>query len=567
MKRALAFVALAACGGHKQPPGAEADKLWDLAPEGTQGGLVMTAKGFAAAGAAIDRARALLDAPDLRDVKPDIDQLVNGRTLPTAIFAFGGKAIAIYPAGAPHGDLVCKDTRGVVACSKDGAQLEKLGTGSLRGKVAFVGDRGDIELYAPHVAPFAGSDGELAIVAHVDGGTLDLRGRWRGKPDGLAGLLAGASAPVIDPNGASGFLRANIAGLLPEAGEQPIAAGVTTDKLAKSLSGPIRLIVPAGSIDLQATIPLADPGPASTLVQHCDELPLMRPAQQPSDGSCRVAIELASPLELDTWVANKELHVASHRSQPTPPGTIPPTAIGRELATGEWSIAFWGRGTMFNTTGVAPASEALSPPAARAIHLMALLDELGAGFAFERDGVRFRVYARTVFANAPELAQQLATIDGDQIARGSAIAPAKALADGAPSSPFAADFAAGQGGLMIPAALAGIAAAVALPRIAELFEEPAAPPEPPKPMDQAQLTKLLVGAYAEDAIPRWYAENPKAPCPSIDDLAKYLHVAPDIPTTTDPWGNRLVVRCDGKSMIVHSVGPDGHDGTFDDISP
>jgi len=232
-----------------------------------------------------------------------------------------------------------------------------------------------------------------------------------------------------------------------------------------------------------------------------------------------------------------------------------------------WSFAFWGRGTMFNTTGVAPASEALSPPAARAIHLMALLDELGAGFAFERDGVRFRVYARTVFANAPELAQQLATIDGDQIARGSAIAPAKALADGAPNSPFATDFAAGQGGLMIPAALAGIAAAVALPRIAELLEEPAPPPEPPKPMDEAQLAKLLVTAYEQEAIPRWRADHPNAPCPTLDDIAKYLHVAPDIPTTTDPWGNRLVVHCDGKSITVGSIGQDGHEGTFDDISP
>src|SRR5438874_3309087 len=95
-------LALAACGGHKAVPGAEADRLWDLAPEGTGVGVVMTAKGFAAAGAAIDRARALLDAPDLRDIKPDLEPLVAGRTLPTAIFALGGKAIAIYPPGAPH---------------------------------------------------------------------------------------------------------------------------------------------------------------------------------------------------------------------------------------------------------------------------------------------------------------------------------------------------------------------------------------------------------------------------------------------------------------------------------
>ena len=40
---------------------------------------------------------------------------------------------------------------------------------------------------------------------------------------------------------------------------------------------------------------------------------------------------------------------------------------------------------------------------------------------------------------------------------GKATEPAKAIAASAPSSPFAADFAAGQGGLMIPAAAIGIA--------------------------------------------------------------------------------------------------------------
>jgi hypothetical protein len=596
----LVLVALAACGSRKPaPPTAAADALWDLAPDGTRIALVVSPRGVATIGRSIGPLRALFATPDLAELTPKLDYVMTrllgkpGRTLAEsgvaedrglAVFVMAdGKAVEIVPVGDRDkwlaaqggkrggsgdtvGDRTCKDVHGVYACASDAAQLDHLGGGKLRSKLALVGERGEVELYAAEVAPFADSKGELAVIARLTDGAIDVRGRWRGKPDGIAAALAATSAPPLDASGASGFARANVMPLLGDANEMVVAAGVTARELATSLKGPIRMIVPAGSVDLQIHMPLADPAPATKLIEHCEELPLPRATTQ-TPGACRLGVQLASPLELDTWVENGELRVAAHKGTVSPgqPGAMTP--VGRELATGDWSVAFWGRGTLLNGSGLAPMGSELPLPAARAIHLMALVDELGAAVAFERDGMRFRVYARTVYANAPEVAAKLAAIDGNAIASGKATDVAKPLADASPGTPFAADYAAGQGGLMIPAAIASVIAAVAIDRVTAWFEPEQASNLPP-PMDETQLTRVLLLAYTQDAFPRWRAEHAGKTCPaSLDELAGYLHVDPDIPTRTDPWGHALVMHCDAKGFTILSVGPDGTEGTADDVHP
>lgn len=616
MRRGLVLLLVAACGSHKPVlPGAAADSLWDLAPDRTSLALVITPAGVATIAHALPVVRTLFATGDLAEWKPEVDHVLelvlgkadagfadSGLTTERGLATFvtsDGHAITIFPVadrdrwlalrdGAKggtgqddrFGGRRCRELRGVYACTDDATLFDRLGKGALHGKLAALGDRGDIEVYGADVVPFESEKGELVAIARLGDGTIEVRGRWSGKPDGLAGRLAGAVAPNVEADGAAGFARIQLAPLLADASPTPIAAGVTALEFAKSLRGPVRVVVPSGTVDLRIDAPLADPAPATTLVQHCDEIPLPH-GQSQTPGACRLAVQLATPLELDAWVEHGELRVASHKDAPAAgkPGAL--TEVGRELATGEWSAAFWGRGTLLDASHVTPATGPVPVEAARSIHLMSLVDELGAAIAFERDGFRFRLYARTVYANPPDVAAKLAAIDGEDVARGRSTDQARAIAAAAPKAPIAADLEAGQGGLVIPAAVGGTLAAIAVPRIAAWLApgaasgsasdgDPSSPPPgiPDKPMDQAELTKLLVTIYAQEAIPAWQADHKGKTCPaSVDELASYLHGDPGVPTKVDPWGHALFVHCDAHGIEVRSAGPDGKPDTADDIRP
>jgi hypothetical protein len=600
----LAALLAIGCGSRKPARDtAASDALWELAPAGARYAVVVSPAGVAAIWSAVPQLVALLDSPDLAELKPRLEQLLavalaqptrsmsdSGLALDRGFASFAtadGKTIVILPVadrdkwvasrggtlgsdGDHIGDRTCRQVHGVYACTTAPALLDQLGSGPLVSKLASVGERGDFELWAGDVAPFVAEKGELAVIARLDHGSVDLRGRWRGKPDGIAALLADTAAPRLDPAGASGFARANVAPLLGDAGDTPIAGGVTTRTFAKSLRGPIRVAVPAGSVDLQVHAPLVDPAQAAALIEHCDDLPIPRAATA-TPGACRLEVPFGTPLELDAWIENSELRVASHKGPEVRGDRAALTAVGRELALGDWSLAFWGRGTMLNAATMAPATGPLPPPAARAIHLMALVDELGAGISFDRDGFRFRLYARTVFENPPEIAGKLAAIDGNAIASGRSTALAKALA--VAGSPFAVDFRIGQGGLMIPAAIASSIAALVAERVAP--SDPPGAPEgavasdaPGPPMDRVQLARLLLIIYRDDAIPKWRAAHGSKACPAtLEELAAYLHGPPDVPTLVDPWGNRLIVRCNAKTLEVVSAGPDGKADSADDVHP
>src|SRR5262249_31584711 len=151
----------------------------------------------------------------------------------------------------------------------------------------------------------------------------------------------------------------------------------------------------------------------------------------------------------------KELRIGAHRDAPAKGTGDASTPIGRELATGNWTAMFWGRGTLLNLSGITPVATELPAQASAAIHAVALFNELGLGLQVDAAGVGMRGIVRTTWANPSPIWTKAIAIAGSDIVSGKALATAKSLAAVDPSSPFAQDFAAGQGGLMVPAAAIG----------------------------------------------------------------------------------------------------------------
>jgi general secretion pathway protein G len=85
---------------------------------------------------------------------------------------------------------------------------------------------------------------------------------------------------------------------------------------------------------------------------------------------------------------------------------------------------------------------------------------------------------------------------------------------------------------------------------------------------ESETTRMLVKQFSDEAYVRWRANNPGQRCPeSLSELTEYLNTS----DTTDSWGNELVMRCgsnapEGVTFGVLSPGPDGQEGTDDDIT-
>lgn len=578
MRRALALALLAAC--HKSPPaGADADALWDLAPDGTELGIVATPRALTLASHALDTARQLTAMADFAPLKDNVDEVLTGLFgKPDATLADAGLAtdkgfamfvtkdgvIGTIPVAdrekfiaLKHGTkgsaadtingATCKTLKGLYVCATSDAMFDRLGKAPLRGKPQLAGARGDIEVYAPGFDAL-GTPGDLAVIAQLSPGQVELRGRWAGTLGGSLAPYVGLAAPKVDPAGASGFAAINLAPALKGLPAEPIAGGVTFEQLATALKGPITASCPAGTTDLQLHIALADPAPVKTLVEHCDELPV-DPRPTTKDGTCRLELPALSLGQVDVWVEGNELRVAQHRGAAPAGQPAALTAFGRELATGDWTAVFWGRGTMLNNTGTQPAD--IDDTAAASTHALALVSELGAGIKLDATGIQLRALVRTVWANPAGLGDKLAAIPASETLHGGSAA--KMLATS--GTPFAADFAAGQGGLMIPAAVVGFGAAIGVPMVVRMTAS------------KTDAAVHLVAAYAYEAFPQWAAAHPDKECPdSIDELAQYASVPP-----VDPWGHKLVMQCGAamppaaKGIAIHSLGPDGADGTADDF--
>ncbi|MEO6774400.1 MAG: hypothetical protein ABI467_15495 [Kofleriaceae bacterium] len=514
---ALALAALAGCGHHSSlldlgQTGAAADELWDLAPDGTEVGVVATPKAIGLVFDGIAAVQALVKTSDWAPLKPNVQALIGallGRADATpaeaglagdrgfAMFITADGVLGVLPVidrdkfmATKHGKRgevdglngnTCKPLRHLYVCATNDKLFDRLGKGSLRGKAALAGGRGDLEIYAPQLPLFGGGPGDLAVTLELERGAISARGVWTGTPTGTLGALSGVTAPRPGATNASGFVSFDLAKLLDDVPAVPIVPGVTADVLAKSLAGPVTAVIPAGTVDIQITVPLRDTAPMKTVLEHCKDLSMFLDLteDQPKD-ACRFRMQSASVLELEAWVDEgaKQLRVGAHRGPASPGVPSVPTAIGSELARGTWSGVFWGRGTMLNLTGVTPSTLPIPPEGAAALHAIALINELGLGLAVDAKGVRVRGVVRTAWANPPEIAQPVIAVGGDDIVHGHSTAPGQAFAWADPDAPFARDFAAGQGGLMVPAAALGIATAILVPAIGELLGGDA-PTEPP----------------------------------------------------------------------------------------
>lgn len=607
----IALIALVGCRNKSKldaSRGADVDALWDLAPDGTEFGIVASPRAVDLAFRAIAAARSLTAQPDIAPAKDQLDALARGMfgsttatpeeagfatTKPFAMFKTADGVIGVMPVGdrdkfmaikkgqrgsTPTADdtleqNTCRMIQDRYVCTTKVEMFDRLGKGSLRGKTAFAGARGDAELYMSGVTMFGDTKGDLAVAAQLERGQLSLHGAWRGTPSGLLAKLSGATAPKPDTAGASGFVAFDAKPLLASIPSVPIAGGVTTDQLGASIAGPIIATIPSGAIDIQIQIPLTDPKPATTIVDNCKDVgALFALASTQTPGACRIVLQGTNALELDIWVENTTLRLGAHKG-PRPAGHAGAlTQVGRELASGAWTAALWGRGTMLNLTGITPASQEMPEQVALGIHAMALLNELGAAATVDQTGMKFRGFVRTAWANPADVVAKYVAVSGNDIVNGKATETGKAIVQTAPDSPFAADFAAGQGGLMIPAAAVGIVSSIVIPAVASYLAgsddgDGSETPPPGSPMNNADLASLLARAYVEEAYPKWVAEHPGKKCPAtIDDLAHYFGDDPGIPVKQDPWGHDLVMTCDdANGVAITSAGEDGKPGTPDDV--
>ena len=67
----------------------------------------------------------------------------------------------------------------------------------------------------------------------------------------------------------------------------------------------------------------------------------------------------------------------------------------------------------------------------------------------------------------------------------------------------------------------------------------------------------------EHAVQLWQQDHPSG-CPTVERLVGD-GVLNRHQRTKDPWDNDYVISCENGDVAVHSKGPDGNDGTDDDV--
>ena len=518
MRAHLLFVALAICGCKKKaseqaPPSpsaptstAELDALWALAPDRAVFGAVISpsAVGRLEAGA-LEVNKLFAVAPDLAPIKQKLDegmQEVFGTTNPSlaaagltatkgmAIFVAEGseRPIIILPVAdrdkflaitkgtkGTDSDTIkratCKTVKNVYACARSPELFDRLGKGNMSEQLKLAGARGDIEV--------AGTVPDSPIVfggvAQLARGSVVVRGAVKGIPAEVQGFLANVK-PRSDGDKTAGFASLNVAPYLAllktKVPPVPVAEGVTADALVNSVEGPLTMTIDNGAMMFDIRLPLNDGTAAQKLVEQCDKLP---PAKMlgatVKDGVCHAAVPQMQ-IELDAWVDGKTLRIGKKGAQTT---TIaaPLSPVAKELASGEWIMAMFGRGTMFGASAMTlpMPPEQLPPEGLMAMRAAAMLNELGLGFRVDGDVVRVVAVVRTAFANPEEVVTKLAAIKIEDVLQGKAGAQGKAIADAHPTTPFATDYKTGMSGLMMPAALVGMMAAVAIPAYVDYMKK------------------------------------------------------------------------------------------------
>ena len=484
----------------------EADALWALAPEGTTIGVVATPRALAMAEHGWQDVHTFVEkAPELAPVARQMDDRLRELTGGAAdlkladygltsekggaLFVLGPeRVVMIVPvadrdkflakAGGTKGSdadhlkhATCKTVKGVYACASSDDLFATLGKATLRDKLEV---RGDIEVVAQGVPGMPMKS--VAAVAQLERGGIVVRGTLAGMPAQASAQLGAAIKPELDRGHTAGFGVVNLAAFLSQVPEAPIGAGVTTTALAKSLAGPLLMSVPAGPLAFDVRIPLTDPAPAQTLVDHCAELlpPVVGATSQ--GGTCHVPIPVVN-VAVDAWLDGKTLRLGMKGA---PQGKAAPlTQTGSELAEGAWSFAFWGRGSVLAAPALpVPAEASQDPQFQLGVRAIMMLNEMGVGVRVDGDKLSFLGVLRTAWSNPDDVIGKLATMPTADLLAGKGAAFAQALPG---SAPLATDVQAGYAGLMLPIALVGMASAVAIPAFVEYqhrSQQIAAPPPP-----------------------------------------------------------------------------------------
>jgi type II secretory pathway pseudopilin PulG len=469
-------------------------------------------------------------------------------------------------------DSSCKPVDGgFYACARDPSSLGKLGKGNLRGKLDAAKARGDIE--GVMTGPVA-----VAAVAQLDRGAVVVRGVVDGLPSVVTSKLGKPAKPRVDLDHSSGFAVLNIESMLENVPPLPIVEGVTAADLAHAVNGPLTVSVGVGDLVVDARVPLRDTEAAQKVIEHCADLPpLAAIGAKIEGGACHVPVPQYN-MALDVWVDGHELRLGTKGRSPSS-AVAPATAIGAELAKGEWQVALWGHGTLLGPNQLfSPAlAGAMPAEAAMAIRAIAMLNEVGIGVTLEGGAARFVFVGRSAWSNPDDVVAKLTAVAPEDVLGGKGGDRGRAIADSAPKSPFAADYQAGAGGLMIPTAVIGIVAAVAIPAYLQYMKK--------SKETEASLQLNKIGK----SLKRYYGENGKFPigdaktlpdfptccglsgtgagvdgrCPndpaswSKDKIWSAIEFGIDEPTTY-----RYTYHSDGKTFTATAIGDTDCDGEF-----
>lgn len=510
MRKLLFLLALVGCKSSStttDPMAAsikDADALWALCPANATSGFVVTPRALAHVEAALVEVQRFVAAtPELSSIGEELTGAINAqlggpftslddvgidRTRGIAMFDAPGGGVAVIPmkdreklaklsipvGTDPNkiGELTCKTIDKMFACSKNVALLDQIGKAKPPKQITTVGKRGDIELMLKEPI-------ELGVTIRVDRGMAIARGAVVAPPI-VAQKLVGSSKPRVIEGSTSAFIAATVEALLETMPDGPLLEDLSLSQLLETVNGPVTITIASGTTLPDVQVPLSDTAPAQKLVDNCAKIvpaEMLAPQQQP--GACRLTVPTYS-LDLDIWVANNQLR-AGNKAGPPPSKKVAMTPLGTEIAKGTWTMAFWGRGTMYGSSRIEALAAGMPDQTAMMFRALALLSELGLAVRLDGDVAHFILGGRTVWANPSNVAQKLLAIPVADIVNGDT-ATVEAIAKSAPTSPFAADFTAGQGGLMVPTALIGIAASIAVPAFMQYMREPMiAPPTSPAP--------------------------------------------------------------------------------------
>ena len=504
--RKLWFVVLVAACSKSSPPApsaastTDADALWALCPDTATSGFVVTPRALQHVETGlVEIQRFLAATPELAMVQAQLDGAIRGqlgaafgsldevgvdRTKGIAMFdAPGGGVVVVpmkdreklaklsIPVGTdPNklGELTCKTVGGHYACSKNVELLDQIGKAKVPQPITTIGARGDIEVMLK--APV-----ELGVAVSLDRGMAIARGAVIAPPV-VVQKLAGTSKPRAVQGQTSAFIVATVESLLETMPDGPLLPDLMLSDLLKTVNGPVTITIAPGTTLPDVRVPLANVAPAQKVIDNCATVvpPAMLAAQQ-QPSVCRVSVATYN-VELDIWIEGTELRAGTKVGAPAAK-SVPMTALGTEIANGAWTLAFWGRGTMFGSPRIDALAAGMPEQAAMMFRALALLSELGLAVRLDGNVAHFIVGGRTIWANPPDVAQKLLAIPAQDIVNGDSSGVA-AIATAAPSAPFTADYASGQGGLMVPTALIGVVASIAIPAFMDYMRQPMLPPAP-----------------------------------------------------------------------------------------